>query len=123
LHCDELLWLITVSRHFYSPPFFAERVDGYGIEYNAPRPPFILSQLLWKSALGVPFQWLWFMTGVFVRFLSGIFGFSAGWFDWNDDWMVQDKWRWRFREVGPPVRDEGLGWGADTALGSDEYLR
>lgn len=103
----------------YSPPFFAYSMDGYGVDYNAPRPPFVLFKLLWRSPVGAPLQSLWFVISIFVRLFSGIFGFGAGLFGWGDGKSVNDQGAWTYGEGGvPPIRS----WGEDAAIGSDEYL-
>ena len=46
----------------YTPPFYANSMLGYGVDYNCPRPPFILAKLLWRyfyeSPLGRLVAWV-----------------------------------------------------------------
>lgn len=103
----------------YSPPFFAYSMDGYGVDYNAPRPPFVLFKLLWRSPVSAPLQSLWFVIGALVRLLSGILGFGAGFLGRGDGKGVHDQGAWTYGEGSvPPLRS----WGEDAAIGSDEYL-
>lgn len=93
-------------------------MEGYGVDYNAPRPPFVLFKLLWKSPVGVLLQSLWFVISVLVRLFSGVFGFGAGFFGWAVGKVVNDQGAWTSQEAGVPIQS----WGDDAAIGSDEHL-
>lgn len=108
----------AVNSDMYSPPFFAYSMDGYGVDYTAPRPPFVLFKLLWRSPVGAPLQSLWFVISLFVRLFSGIFGFGAGFFGSGDGKAVNGQGPWTYGEAAAPVQS----WGDDAAIGSDEYL-
>ena len=58
---------------------------GYGVDYQSPRPPFVIFRFLWQYSLGIWFRPLWLVVCVFVRFFAGAFGFSAGFFGHLDD--------------------------------------
>ena len=102
----------------YSPPFYASSMHGYGVDYDAPRPPFVLAKMLWRSPLGVPLQSLWFLVSMLVRLLAGVFGFNAGIFAWDDEGPLPDQGPWRYRDVVYP----GAEAPDDGRMGSDEYL-
>lgn len=116
----------VVNSDIYSPPFYAYSMEGYGVDYNAPRPPFILAKLLWRSPLGFPLQLLWFGISVLVRLFASVFGFSAGFFGFGDDGVVEANGPWVYREVkAPPLGsrgDVGLGWDDGGSMAKDEYL-
>ena len=89
---------------------------GYGVDYNSPRPPFILAKLLWRYLLDdSPLGWL------FLRPLLFVFS------------MMKDAVQWSF------TADDGGGGGqkfhdnplpssrkwireAVVGIGADEYL-
>ena len=94
-------------------------MDGYGVDCAAPRPPFVVAKLLWRSPLGAPLQALYFVLSALVRLFAGAFGFSAGFFGHMDDYVGDAGNAWVYREA-----DVGsVGWRDDDGLmGGDEYL-
>ncbi|MCJ1385635.1 hypothetical protein MMC17_008758 [Xylographa soralifera] len=114
-------WALVGSEwiaDMYSPPFYAFSMEGYGVDYNAPRPPFVFAKLLWRSPLGVPLQSLYFVLSVLVRLFAAVFGFSAGFFGHGDDNVVGAERPWMYREA-----DIGtVGWHDDGLMGGDGYL-
>jgi len=106
-----------IAHKMYSPPFYASSIEGYGVDYNAPRPPFLLAKLLWRSPLGMPLQSLYFVLTVLVRLFSSIFGFSAGFFGHSDGNVVDRRpWIYTEAEVGT------VEWPDDGRMERDEYL-
>ena len=63
---------------------------GYGVDYQTPRPPFVIFRSLWQHSLSIWLRPLWLVLCVFVRFFAGVFGFSAGFFGHSDD--VANDW-------------------------------
>ncbi|MCJ1282509.1 hypothetical protein MMC26_001832 [Xylographa opegraphella] len=107
-----------VAHRLYSPPFYASSMDGYGVDCNAPRPPFVLAKLLWRSPLARPLQSLYFVLGVLVRLLAALFGFGAGVFGHPGESVGEPRQAWVYREaeVG------SVGGFDDGLMGADEYL-
>ena len=102
----------------YSPPFYAFSMEGYGVDYNAPRPPFVLAKLFWRSPLGLPLQAVYFLLSVLVRLFAGMLGFSAGFFGHGGDNAGGDGRPWMYREVEVGAE----GWRDEGLMGADEYL-
>ncbi|MCJ1250246.1 hypothetical protein MMC30_007472 [Trapelia coarctata] len=117
-----IVWALLITSwvvdDMYSPPFFAYSMDGYGVDYTAPRAPFVLFKLLWRSPVSAPLQSLWFVVSVLVRLFSEIFGFGAGFFGWVDGKGANGQEAWTYGDAGAPAQS----WGDDAAIGSDEYL-
>ena len=86
---------------------------GYGVDYHAPRPPFILAKLFWRSPFALPFQVLWFCVSLFGRLLAGVVGLGGG-----TESIAKKEVRWVFTEAGA----RGYDWRNDAAIGSDEFL-
>lgn len=58
----------------YAPPFYARTMVGYGVNYNAPRPPFILFKLMWRSPLGLLLKPIWYVVRTLYNLAAGEFG-------------------------------------------------
>jgi hypothetical protein len=107
---------------FYCPPFYAERMAGYGVDYDAPRPPLLVPKLLWRAALGPLLAPLWTATCVLVRLGASLGGFGPGVFGHGDEGQPAGGGggggrHWVFREL-PPW--EEAGWsGAEVGVGAD----
>ena len=111
--------LIFRPSDAYTPPFYATKMTGFGVDYTTPRPPFILAKLIWRNGLSIVISPMWFVLQVIVRFIAGVFGFSAGVFghasDRREAVADANTANWIFRagvvEDGPV-----LGMGADEIL-------
>ena len=103
-----LLWLGEIwARDRYCRKRFATTMIGYGVDIDAPEPPFVLAKVLWRK-MGVGFLF------EFVTFWARIFGWIAG-----------------FGGAGPGIGREPVSrdgripkpeWGPDLSMMDDEYL-
>ncbi|KAL8718982.1 MAG: hypothetical protein Q9225_003955 [Loekoesia sp. 1 TL-2023] len=103
-----LLWLGEMwARERYCHKRFAATMVGYGVDINAPEPPFVLAKVIWrKLGIGLIYD--------VVRFWAGVFGWFAG---------FGGAGTGRARE--PVSRDERIPkpeWGPDLSMMDDEYL-
>ncbi|KAI4233110.1 MAG: hypothetical protein L6R40_007175 [Gallowayella cf. fulva] len=90
------------ARDRYCHKFFAATMVGYGVDIDAPRPPFVLAKVLWRK-LGM--QFLLEVVNFWAAVLGWVFGFAQG------------------RE--PVSRDPKIPrpeWGPDLSMMDDEYL-
>ena len=81
-------------------------MEGFGVDYHRPRPPFIIFKLSWKNVLAPLVLPAWFSFCVFVRFVSAVFGLEPGVFGHGD-------------ELAPPTMTPIVG---DLGFGDDEVL-
>ncbi|KAL9003593.1 MAG: hypothetical protein Q9188_003544 [Gyalolechia gomerana] len=103
-----LLWLGEMwARDRYCRKLFATRMVGYGVDINAPEPPFVLAKVIWRR-LGVGFLF------DFVRLWAGVIGWVAGFGGAGTGTARQ-----------PVSRDSRIPkpeWGPDLSMMDDEYL-
>ncbi|KAL8756308.1 MAG: hypothetical protein Q9184_004545, partial [Pyrenodesmia sp. 2 TL-2023] len=105
------LWLLWVgemwARDRYCRKLFAETMVGYGVDLNAPEPPFVLAKVLWrKLGIGIVFD--------IVRFFASVLGWVAG-FGGAGTGATRE----------PVSRDQRIPkpeWGPDLSMMDDEYL-
>ena len=95
----------------------------YGVDIDAPRPPFILPQLFWRySGVGALAGLAWYWICVLMRLLASVGGFSPGIFGHRDDAYTMEKIKYVFTPgvelVTGPLWDKANDWG----FGTDEYL-
>ncbi|KAL8938271.1 MAG: hypothetical protein Q9216_003988 [Gyalolechia sp. 2 TL-2023] len=103
-----LLWLGEMwARDRYCRKLFATRMVGYGVDINAPEPPFVLAKVIWRR-FGMAFVF------DMVRFWAGVFGWVSG---------FGGAGTARVRQ--PVSRDDRIPrpeWGPDLSMMDDEYL-
>lgn len=105
------LWLLWIgemwARDRYCRKLFAETMVGYGVDLNAPEPPFVLAKVLWrKLGIGIVFD--------IVRFFASVLGWVAG-FGGAGTGATRE----------PVSRDQRIPkpeWGPDLSMMDDEYL-
>ena len=86
---------------------------GFGVDCNAPRPPFILAKLVWRNGLRAIIHPLWLVLQIVVRFFASVFGFGAGVFGHSGDRGSAANW----------VFKPGIVQGEDVpGMDADEYL-
>ncbi|KAL8948050.1 MAG: hypothetical protein Q9222_005731 [Ikaeria aurantiellina] len=105
-----LTWLLLYmgemwARDRYCHKRFAVTMIGYGVDIDAPRPPFVLAKVAWRNAgVGMLIQ--------VVRFWAGVVGWVMGFGGGGDGRQ-------------PVSRDPRIGrpeWGPDLSMMDDEYL-
>lgn len=111
------LWLLWIgemwARDRYRRKRFAETMVGYGVDINAPEPPFVLAKVLWRR-LGVR------LIFDLVRFWAGVLGWIMG-FGGAGTGMGKGKGKGK----APVSRDQRIPkpeWGPDLSMMDDEYL-
>ncbi|KAL8697034.1 MAG: hypothetical protein Q9201_007348 [Fulgogasparrea decipioides] len=100
------LYLVELwAQDRYCHKLFAATMVGYGVDINAPRPPFVLAKVIWRK-LGME------LLVEVARFWAGVLG-----------WIVGFGGGAGRRE--PVSRDERIPkpeWGPDLSMINDEYL-
>ena len=105
----------------YSPPFYAASMRGFGVDIDAPRPPFVLWKLAWRAGLRHVLGLPWMALTVVVRLVAGVLGVGAGIFGHGDEGGGTGDVRWKDYDSAPLWPD---GRSTEDALGMerDEYL-
>ncbi|KAL8768639.1 MAG: hypothetical protein Q9209_005198 [Squamulea sp. 1 TL-2023] len=97
-----LYWAEMWARETYCHKRYASTMEGFGVDFTAPRPPFVLAKVIWRK-LGIG------LVVEVVRFWAGLLGWIVG-----------------FGEGRQPVsRDQRIPrpeWGPDLSMMDDEYL-
>ena len=102
----------------YCHKFYAHSMVGYGVDINAPRPPFVLFKVIHRNAairnILIPFYAL---SKVLAKIIASVVGYFVG-FMFGDDEVAE--------VVRQPVsRDQRIprpSWGPDLSMMDDEYL-
>ncbi|KAL8734280.1 MAG: hypothetical protein Q9181_003247 [Wetmoreana brouardii] len=97
------------AQDCYCHKLFAATMVGYGVDINAPRPPFVLAKVIWRK-LGME------LLVEVARFWSGVLGWIVGFAGGGGGGARGRK---------PVSRDERIPkpeWGPDLSMMNDEYL-
>ncbi len=102
------LWLGEMwAQDRYCRKLFAATMVGYGVDLDAPEPPFVLAKVLWrKLGIGILFD--------IVKFFAGVLGWVVG-FGGAGTGATRE----------PVSRDQRIprpAWGPDLSMMDDEYL-
>lgn len=87
---------------------------GYGVDINAPRPPFVAVKVLWREGIGGV---VW---GI-VRGVAGVLGWVFG-FLFSDIGGGGGGGGGRGSIGSRNVRGNRAGWGPELGVGDDEIL-
>ncbi|KAL9130879.1 MAG: hypothetical protein Q9217_001029 [Psora testacea] len=106
------------ARARYCHPLYATSMVGYGVDIHAPRPPFVLFQVIYRNTgLGNILAPFYHLSRIVFKLLASIFGYLVGFMFGNED---------GFQETPQPVsRDRRIpkpSWGPDLSMMDDEYL-
>ena len=113
-------WMCRIYCH----PRFAYSYTGYGIDVNAPEPPFVLEKMIWRwLSVGTIARPLYILLRALVRLAAEAIGWIAGFYAGNggDTGTSTD----RTMESKPASTDPGIprpAWGPDLSMMDDEYL-
>lgn len=113
LYCGEM-W----ARARFCHPVYARSMVGYGVDINAPRPPFVLAKVLYAhTPFGTLLAPFYHLVRVLVKLVAGLMGYLVGFVAGGDGATNQQR--------RPVSRDERIPrpeWGPDLRLMDDEYL-
>lgn len=112
LYCAEM-W----ARARFCHPIYARSMVGYGVDINAPRPPFVLAKVLYQhTPVGTAVAPFYHVVRVVVKLVSSLLGYLVGFAAGGGgaDGVKQ-----------PVSRDPRIprpDWGPDLRMMDDEYL-
>ena len=122
----------------YCHKYYATSYEGYGVDWDAPEPPFVLFKVLWykKPFSGVLSPFVLFLK-LATRFVTSVVGYFVGFIFGDDDGSglggsgginsggggggMAAGWRAKV----PVSKDERIprpAWGPDLSMMDDEYL-
>lgn len=116
LYCAEM-W----ARARFCHPVYARSMVGYGVDINAPRPPFVLAKVLYQyTAFGTLVAPFYHFARVLVRLVAGLVGYAVGFVVSGDGGGGGGELG--KRPVGWDQRMPRTEWGADSRMMDDEFL-
>ena len=106
-----------MTRNTYCHPKYAYSMVGYGVDIHAPRPPFVLFQVLYRnSALENVLGPVYIFARTVFRVLMGLMAYFASFtFGEGEEPGVPQP-------VSQDQRIPRPSWGPDLSLLDDEYL-
>lgn len=108
-----LYWGEMWARARFCHPIYARSMVGYGVDINAPRPPFVLAKVVYRyTAVGTVMAPFYHVARITVKLVASLVGYLAGFV--AGDGAKQ-----------PASRDERIPrppWGPDLRMMDDEYL-
>ena len=112
-----LCWAEMWAQARFCHPIYARSMVGYGVDINAPRPPFVLAKVLYKhTALGTVVAPFYHLVRVVVKLVAGLVGYFMGFAVGGEGETQQQQ---------PASRDQRIprpAWGPDLGMMDDEYL-
>lgn len=112
-----LYWAEMWAQARFCHPIYARSMVGYGVDINAPRPPFVLAKVLYKhTALGTVVAPFYHLVRVVVKVVAGLMGYLVGFAVGGTQQQQQRQ---------PVSRDQRIprpAWGPDLGMMDDEYL-
>lgn len=110
----------SYARFKYCHPLYARTMVGYGVDIDAPRPPFVLAKVIYRhTAIGTLLAPFYHVTRIVLKLLASFVGYLVG-FMFGDEGVIGQK-----AEKQPASRDARIprpNWGPDLSLMDDEYL-
>lgn len=108
-----LYWGEMWARARFCHPIYARSMVGYGVDINAPRPPFVLAKVVYKyTAVGTVMAPFYHLARVMVKVIASLMGYLVG-------FVTGDGAKQPASRDGRIPRPE---WGPDLRMMDDEYL-
>lgn len=112
-----LYWGEMWARARFCHPVYARSMVGYGVDINAPRPPFVLAKAMYKyTAFGTVLAPFYHLARVTLKVLASLLGYLVGFASGDGVRRPQQQ---------PVSRDQRIprpDWGPDLRMMHDEYL-
>ncbi|KAL2046541.1 hypothetical protein ABVK25_011783 [Lepraria finkii] len=118
-----LVWLEFWARANYCHPLYARSMVGYGVDINAPRPPFVLAKVVYRhTAMGTLLTPLYHISRISLRFLGSFVGYIVGFVFGDESGGAGTGKVFEKQPVSRDARIPKPAWGPDLSLMDDEFL-
>ncbi|KAK3167474.1 hypothetical protein OEA41_010601 [Lepraria neglecta] len=118
-----LVWLEFWARANYCHPLYARSMVGYGVDINAPRPPFVLAKVIYRrTAIGTLLAPLYHISRIFLRVLGSFVGYIVGFMFGDESGGAGTGKVFEKQPVSRDARIPKPAWGPDLSLMDDEFL-
>jgi len=112
----------SYARFKFCHPLYARTMVGYGVDIDAPRPPFVAVKVLYRyTAVGTVVAPFWNVVRVLVKIVGGLVGWLVG-FMFGDETDGGGNGGRERMPVSRDVRIPRPSWGPDLRMMDDEYL-
>ena len=120
-----LAWILVYAefwaRNRFCHPLYASSMVGYGVDINAPRPPWVLAKVIYRyTAVGTVLTPLYHAARILSKLVGAFVGYIVG-FIFGDETAAGGAATTKL----PVSRDARIPkpvWGPDLSLMDDEYL-
>ncbi|KAK0513464.1 hypothetical protein JMJ35_004450 [Cladonia borealis] len=124
-----LAWILVYAEYWardrFCHPLYASSMVGYGVDINAPRPPFVLAKVIYRyTPVGSILAPIYHAARILTRLVSAFVGYIIG-FIFGDDDETSTPAATAGATKLPVSRDARIPkpvWGPDLSLMDDEYL-
>ena len=123
-----LAWILVYAefwaRERFCHPLYASSMVGYGVDINAPRPPWVLAKVIYRyTAVGTILTPIYHAARIITKLVSAFVGYSIG-IMFGDESHASAAGGAAATKL-PVSRDARIpkpAWGPDLSLMDDEYL-
>ena len=123
-----LAWILVYAefwaRERFCHPLYASSMVGYGVDINAPRPPWVLAKVIYRyTAVGSILTPIYHAARIITKLVSAFVGYIIG-FMFGDETHASAAGGAAATKL-PVSRDARIPkpvWGPDLSLMDDEYL-
>lgn len=113
------------ARERFCHPLYASSMIGYGVDINAPRPPWVLAKVIYRyTAVGTVLAPIYQVARVLTKILASLVGYIVGFFVGDESPTSTGSAAAATTRL-PVSRDARIPkpvWGPDLSLMDDEYL-
>ena len=121
-----LAWILVYAefwaRQRFCHPLYASSMVGYGVDINAPRPPWVLAKVIYRyTAVGTILTPIYHAARILTRLVGAFVGYIVG-LMFGDETATAGGAAATKLPVSRDARIPKPVWGPDLSLMDDEYL-
>ena len=122
-----LAWILVYAefwaRQRFCHPLYASSMVGYGVDINAPRPPWVLAKVIYRyTAVGTILTPIYHFARISTRLVGAFVGYIIGFIFGDETAAVAGGAAATKLPVSRDARIPKPVWGPDLSLMDDEYL-